>query len=825
MLESQIKSFTRVFIIVDALDECLDDPETNTRSRFLGSLHKLPENTHILYTSRPIDGLNRQIQGNRQAAISELVISASDEDLWKYFENRINSLEHLKQIVDQGRQRDDAFMQMVLNTIVERSQGMFLLAQLHMEFLATKCFTLEDFESGVRALPQTPGEVYKKALDQIRDQAGFKRQLAMDALAWLVFSQRAMSFAEIQHALALRPSDTTLPARRLVTKKDLTSACAGIVVVDQNTDAVRLAHYTAVEYLTRNKATIFVDCQSKLAEACLVYLCFEEFGRVAGSDIPGQLDERRRGYPFLGYAADHWGDHVCLGVEERIRGNVYKLAWEFLSNTQKLESACQVMSELRFQHEAHVSGLHVAAYFGLENLVRKAIRKEKDFALNAKTKRGETALHWAATYRQVQFLKLLIEQGAELNATDIAGRTALHNAVMNGHLPSVEVLLSSKGRLDLNLQDSQRWTPLRWAAAYGQTKIVEVLLAKGADVDAQDKDGWAALCWAAWRGHTRIVKQLVQHGASLERPSTVNSHWTLLSWAAREGQEALIELLIEKRLNLNTVDDEGRTALRWSVDYGRGRTAWLLIRAGADVNAADKKGNSPLHSAVNKCNESHDKSLIWLLLEHRAEINARTKLGLTALHMAASRGNSSVAWLLLEKGADPTQLDNNGRTALHCAVTEGHQEIARLLIRRAGMLVHIADEEERTALHVAASDGNLAIVKLLLGKGAKMNFRDREGYTPLHRAVFRQWHDVVNCLVVSGADVNKPNKKKWTPLHTAAFEGNMVDIDTIIHLGGADLMLRNRNGQTPWELAVSVPHNASLINALTTMFVNDEIPR
>jgi hypothetical protein len=57
------------------------------------------------------------------------------------------------------------------------------------------------------------------------------------------------------------------------------------------------------------------------------------------------------------------------------------------------------MANFRFRHEKDVSGLHVAAYFGLSELVYKAKKLNKGFSVNARTQRGETALHWAVNPR------------------------------------------------------------------------------------------------------------------------------------------------------------------------------------------------------------------------------------------------------------------------------------------------------------------------------------------------------------------------------------------------------------------------------------------
>ncbi|KAE8443682.1 hypothetical protein EG329_001454 [Mollisiaceae sp. DMI_Dod_QoI] len=850
MLKAQIKSFSRAFIVVDALDECLNDTETSTMDIFLKALHQLPGNTHILFTSRQDISIGQRIKADR-----ELQIVASDDDLRAYFDSQFQSIEHLRRLFSKGVHKDEFFRENVLGAVVVKSQGMFLMAQLHMKSLASK-HRLKDFESGVENLPKTPDEVYETALFRIGEQNEFKRGLAINALTWLVFAERALSITELRHALSAQDSDTHLLDGGFEIE-ELTSACAGLVVVDQGTDSVRLAHSTAEKYLQENRSAIFDDVQSKLAETCLAYLSHVEFTLSKLALHENEVDDCCKKYPFLSYAADHWGNHVASGV----RGRVFKLAWAFLSDGQRLKSVIQVMANFRSSKEIDVSGLHIAAYFGLDKLMKKVIELNKGFKLNARTQRDETALHWAAFYRQRTFLKLLIDEGADLNGTDKEGKTALHRAIMNGDVSSVGLLLSSARRVNLKLEDSRGWTSLRWAAAHGHVSIVEMLLGSGAEIDAQDKDGWSALRWAAQRGHQRIVELLIRKHAVLET-SSGNDQWTLLSWAAREGQDPLIQLLISKQVNLNATDANGCTALRWAVDYGHAMTAWLLIQARADINKPDMTGYTPLHSAAEKWQETLDRSLIWLLLANHADIHAQTNLGLTALHVASSKGHASVVWLLLEnqaairaqtklgwtvlhlasseghagvvgllldhqveinaqtklgltalhiasskghirvvrllleRGANPGQVDNNGRTALHCAVTEDYEAVTQMLIQKVKSLVDARDEEKRTALHVAASAGNLPIVTLLLGSGAEIDVRDREGFTPLHRAVSQQHEDLTLFLLRRGANVNIPNKKRWTILQSAANAGSTTITEAIFRSQRPEATVESDESQT-----------------------------
>jgi hypothetical protein len=114
MLESQIRTFDKVFIVVNALDECIDDTESNTRSSFLKALHQLPRRVHILFTSR-LDKMEQKATTDHQ-----LEIVANKEDLRKYLQSRLNSFDHLKQLFDIGVQKDRLFLDRILATIVEK---------------------------------------------------------------------------------------------------------------------------------------------------------------------------------------------------------------------------------------------------------------------------------------------------------------------------------------------------------------------------------------------------------------------------------------------------------------------------------------------------------------------------------------------------------------------------------------------------------------------------------------------------------------------------------------------------------------------------------
>ncbi|WDK16644.1 hypothetical protein CGRA01v4_07927 [Colletotrichum graminicola] len=828
MLKSQAKGFKRIFFVVDALDECLDDElETNTLNGFLGVCRELPDSFRLLFTSRPVSKFKTLTDPG-----CELPIAAHDDDISAYLHRFIESRPQLNGIVEKGCKADPSFRAKTLATITDKSHGMqvFLLAHLHIKSLAST-HSLAGLKSGLTQLSTSPDDVYATALDRIKKQDRPRRELALKALNWLVNTERQLSVDELTHALAIHngAEESRSPAWQLPRASDiagiedaLISACVGIVVVLTDADKkriVRLTHGTAEEYIKRNQAAVFPDedsmSPSLLTRTCLYCLA----GLPVSTERPTEprTDDVCREYPLYGYAANFWGLHLDKATGPK-GGDLYKLAWRFVSDRPRLDAAVRAMTDPRVAHEANASSVHVAAFFGLEKLVRKAIANGRDINLNAQTRRGETPLHWAATHGRRAFAEFLVREGVELNVPNADRRTALHKAIMGGGDGAlVDTILAASG-LNLELEDAEGYTCLRWAARYGQLRTVEALLSAGADADAADRDGYTALRWAAHEGYKPNIKALVHSGASVG--ASGRDGWTLLKWAAQEGQDDMVRFLVKRRADPDAADADGLTALRWAMRYRRATTARLLIQARADVNRPDNQGDQPLYAAVKDCCGPGDgggggkasTSLLWLLLESGADVNAQAggDYGQTPLHLAASAGRGSVVWLLLENGADPRRLDSRNRTPLHCAAASGDVEVCRMLLRKDGdYLVHAADQHGKTPLHVAATEenSNSAVIGVLLEHGADLRRVDSERRTALHCAIRGEHVEVCRALVWNAGEAREAlllavDDERRSPLHQAASWGNLVVVGMLLDQG-ASVDARDRWGMTALHVAVS----------------------
>ncbi|KAI0401113.1 hypothetical protein F4802DRAFT_443046 [Xylaria palmicola] len=116
ILIAEIRTLSSVYIVIDALDECLnsDDIRNSTRSGLLKALRSFPSNTHILFTARQDSGIKREVQGH-----DHIDILATKDDLLEYLDNRVADREDLKSTLSK-----QGSLEYIFRHIVERSKGM-----------------------------------------------------------------------------------------------------------------------------------------------------------------------------------------------------------------------------------------------------------------------------------------------------------------------------------------------------------------------------------------------------------------------------------------------------------------------------------------------------------------------------------------------------------------------------------------------------------------------------------------------------------------------------------------------------------------------------
>jgi ankyrin repeat protein len=336
----------------------------------------------------------------------------------------------------------------------------------------------------------------------------------------------------------------------------------------------------------------------------------------------------------------------------------------------------------------------------------------------------------------------------------------------------------------------------------------------------------------------------------------------LLADAAEKMDRARIRALLQQRVDVNTPQIDGMTALHWATYQDDLETAELLVRAGANVKAANRYGVTPLSLACTNGNGA----MVELLLKAGADPNTALAGGETALMTAARTGTLASVKALLSRGASVhSKDDRRGQTALMWAAAEGHAEVVEELIK-AGADVRIRLTSGFTPLLFAVREGHLGVVRVLLKAGADVNETvpveagRRRGYggrlppvgaSALLLAVTNAHYELAAHLLDAGADPNA-DLPGYTALHAMTAvrkpgvgdndpapegSGNMSSIELVKKLvaHGANVNARmtkranlsntrlNELGATPFLLA-ALTADAELMRTLAALGADPMIP-
>jgi ankyrin repeat protein len=421
-------------------------------------------------------------------------------------------------------------------------------------------------------------------------------------------------------------------------------------------------------------------------------------------------------------------------------------------------------------------GLIDAAKSGDRNTLRTLIQEKAN--VNASEGDGSTALHWASYRDDLESADLLIRAGAKVNATNDLGATPLWAASQNGSTAMVRRLLDAGANPNLALVAGE--TPVMVASRSGYPDVVEELLAGHANVNARGARGQTALMWAAAQKHAEVVKVLLAHGADVQARS---ESWSEMMAVPPHGYSGYNR----------QIPHGGDTALMFAARAGDLASAKLLVAAGANVNDADAWGVSATVLAAH----SDYRELVGFLLQKGADPNAAAA-GFTALHEAIMRRDEEIVRALLDCGADPnatlrtwtpTRRSSHdfhfepglvGATPFWLAARFSEPGVMRLLVKHGAdpLFVHHSDEvldrgfkhkkEVTTALMAAMGMGGgtnawvqparsaregltLEAAKMAVELGVDVNAADTDGRTALAAAKALRYDSVVKFLVEKGA--------------------------------------------------------------------------
>ena len=596
---------------------------------------------------------------------------------------------------------------------------------------------------------------YEDAMRRIEGQVADHAELAKQVLCWICFAQRPLTTIELQHALAVELGAQSFDEDNIPEIEDILSACIGLVIIDEQSDVIRLVHYTTQEYFQQTHEQWFPDAERSIFDICSTYLLFDEFKRGACASM-SYLGKRLEEYPLLYYAANNWDYHAR---EASISSQEFS---DFLDDHSVVQSLEQVLGATRKEDPKYLyySGPDRSTHYAKET----------------------THLILAAKFGALAWITTLLDSDNEmdtLNNVDSFDLSALAHAVHNSHSSAVRVLLHRGA--SCGIMDIKNSTPLHAACQIGNLDIVGQLLDNGADCEAEDDDGCTPLIIAVRWGHTPVVEILLAHNANINKSDL--SGTSPLIEAIQYGRDSLINILVRQGADCNAVTEDGVTPISCAAMHGHTDTIQLLLDNGADCNppipGSTFRHYHPLLCALM----SEDTTTVEVLLKHGANGNMTMGPGWTLLILASRDGKADIVTTLLKHGLDPFVKDDEGYSALVHAVWTGNISTVNALLEHDTEYL-VKDGAVDTALIYAASNGSVHVVNALLKHGANYLGRDEMGRSPLMHAARNGYAPMVRILIGKGVDFKAKCLDGATPFGEAVKHGHAAVVALLLEKGG-----------------------------------------
>ncbi|KAI0379456.1 hypothetical protein F5Y04DRAFT_128948 [Hypomontagnella monticulosa] len=770
-----LSKHARIFIILDALDECHDvlDGLIDVISGSWNHLSYVsrpyeascvcdssPPCLKLLITSRPTNRFNARLNplGDYMDLSTGEAADGLMHDARAILDNRLNLF------TDKGDKFDVLIPTLERLISADDSTGIFLWVILGVKFLSRdqEHGNIDETLSYLTTLPTNINDLYGSILKQSYGRDSYKSRLALIALRWVFLARRPLAIEELAQALRIGAGDLLdssstpkLPPGQSMTERNL---CLPEIMIEilsplleVRASIVTFVHASVKEFLYALDIEDRFSAHDEIASTCLRYLTFVDFEYIRPRlQVACKRSELTPQDPFLLYAAVHWYHHIRLG--ESSITDIHK----FTSPRSRIlqiwfpiwwEHQCLQQWEVERYPKYPTEGI-ILSFLGNTPMVSELLQQQT-MSVDECTPKGEewTPLMAASWRGHDALVELLLSRSGGYTSNPRQNSRALMHAIDRGHKTTAQMLvmywaIPSIG-LEvsiLNFQSDINDSPLLAAIRTRDDDMVRFLISYGADVNSPSDLAYphhsTPMTTAVKAGASRVVEMLLASGASTDYPISIRT-------AAKLGAWDIAQTLHNVRRELGKLQHDFQAMIHYAAYQGDTRVIKLLLEYDIRISSTEEFGYTPLQAA------SRSGQLDAVRLLHGVDPTS----AIDAFMDACEYAHLSIVQFFLAIGVDVNET-RSGRSAVHCVLSDpkcGHVTTS---------LKTLPHEEKR-----------LSVLKLLLNGGIYVNQKDTDGNTGLHLVALRAEKNLIQFFIDSGADVNLVNEDGDTALDITAQHG------------------------------------------------------
>jgi ankyrin repeat protein len=602
----------RVFI--DALDEGGDESARSVVSYLYDLEYDLNEggsSASICFSCRhyPILGHNDRL--------SICVEDENYDDIALYIGETLERV-----LVSPGQNStQDKDIKILKSTIAQKSSGVFLWAVLVTQRLAEQYNEGKSLEKVLETLKTVPvdiGEVYRHILTAVLKPQDLSESLLLFQVICL--ATRPLSIEELRCAMAFAGSGSPSQENSVLSPAQMTqriiSLSGGLAevkdVVNNYPGKTQFIHQSVTDFLVQDRLKclaphtmedLIAQGHSRLSQACIKSLKLADRQEV---ELPDHL-----GFPhsdlLIPYAVKNCFHHVQQAekdgfIETQPHGELGDNAHRYLEFWIRMygrlegpRARCPASS---------ATMLHVAACYSLHSTCRILLENGAD--VDAEDKAGNRPIYYAARYGDHHIGALLLDAGTSVGKTNNSNVDPLTEASLSGNADLVRLLLRHGAKVSE--------AALMHAVGCESVACVELLLQHEVPIDMTDLGHGNVLFMAVGTGKFQIIRQLMDHYREDINVDILNE---LLNAAAGAHNIAVVQLILDCGAMAKARAGWLGSPLLEAILVNRADTVKLLLEHGADINFAGRLGSRNALEVAKRCQRS--SKTVKLLVDYGAE--------------------------------------------------------------------------------------------------------------------------------------------------------------------------------------------------------------